>query len=227
MKKAVILISGGLDSTTVLEIAREQGYTLYALSFNYGQRHAVELDCVKKILSKHPVQDHKTVHIDLRGFGGSALTADIEVPKSTVYNSKSSKIPVTYVPARNTIFLSFALGYAETIEAKNIFLGIHSLDYSNYPDCRPEYLNAFEKLANLATALGVNEGGIKIHAPLLYMTKSEIIREGLRLGIDYSITNSCYDPSMDGKACGKCDACHLRMNGFKELHLNDPSPYQK
>jgi 7-cyano-7-deazaguanine synthase len=226
MKKAVILMSGGLDSTTVLALAKEQGFSLNALSFNYGQRHSVELKCVRKILLKQPVDDHKIVNIDLRVFGGSALTADIDVPKSEVY-SESEKIPITYVPARNTIFLSFALGYAETIGVKDIFLGINALDYSNYPDCRPEYLKAFEQLANLATAMGVNEGGIKIHAPLLYMTKSQIIAEGLRLDVDYSITNSCYDPSSDGKACGKCDACHLRINGFKALGLADPAAYQE
>jgi 7-cyano-7-deazaguanine synthase len=225
VKKAVILFSGGLDSTTVLEMVRAQGFELYALSFNYGQRHVVELECVRKVLKKYPVKDHKTVNIDLRLFGGSALTDEIDVPKSDSFDSSSSEIPVTYVPARNTIFLSFALGYAETIGAKDIFLGIHSLDYSNYPDCRPEYLAAYEKMANLATAVGVQEGGIKIHAPLLLMTKAQIIQEGLKLGVDYSITNSCYDPTTDGKACGRCDACHLRINGFRENGMKDPAQY--
>lgn len=224
-KKAVILMSGGLDSTTVLEIAREQGFELYGLSFDYGQRHKVELACVEKIVKKHQLKEHKVVTIDLRTFGGSALTSDRDVPKSDHYDSNSSRIPVTYVPARNTIFLSFALGYAETIGSKDIFLGVHALDYSNYPDCRPEYLEAFQRLANLATAVGIHEGGIQIHAPLLYMNKAEIIKTGLRLGIDYSITNSCYDPSADGKACGRCDACHLRLKGFMENGIQDPAPY--
>jgi 7-cyano-7-deazaguanine synthase len=226
MKKAVILVSGGLDSTTVLAMAKEQGYELYALSFDYGQRHAVELECVRKVISCYPVVHHKIIRIDLRAFGGSALTSDVEVPKSDVYNSGSEAIPVTYVPARNTIFLSFALGFAETIGARDIFIGVHSLDYSNYPDCRPEYLAAFEIMANLATAVGINEGGIKIQAPLILMTKSQIIKEGTRLGVDYSMTNSCYDPADSGESCGKCDACHIRISGFKELGLVDPVPYQ-
>ncbi|MFZ9595832.1 MAG: 7-cyano-7-deazaguanine synthase QueC [Bdellovibrionia bacterium] len=226
MKKAVILFSGGLDSTTVLAMAHAQEFELYALSFDYGQRHSVELNCVQKILKKYPIQDHQLVRIDLRQFGGSALTDEIQVPKSKAFDAESKKIPITYVPARNTIFLSFALAYAETLGAKSIFLGINSLDYSNYPDCRPEYLSAFERMANLATALGVEEGGIQFHAPLLRLTKAEIIREGLKLGVDYSMTNSCYDPSEEGKACGACDACHLRLAGFQQNGLVDPIQYQ-
>lgn len=226
--KAVLLLSGGLDSTTVLEIAKAQGFEVYALSFDYGQRHSVELEAVQKILAKSPVQAHKIVKIDLRAFGGSALTADIQVPKNDQFPEESAKIPVTYVPARNTIFLSFALGFAETLGAYDIFLGVNAIDYSNYPDCRPEFIECFEKLANLATAAGVqDQGKFKIHAPLLKMTKAEIIKTGLALGVDYSVTNSCYDPSSSGEACGKCDACHLRIRGFEENGLIDPAPYRK
>ena len=225
-KKAVLLMSGGLDSTTVLEIVKSQGYEVYALSFRYGQRHSVELDAVAKILKRSPVKEHKLVDIDLRAFGGSALTADIEVPKQINF-SPSEEIPITYVPARNTIFLSFALGYAEVVGAFDIFLGVNAVDYSNYPDCRPEFIEAFEKLANLATAAGVRGQKVAIHTPLIKMTKAEIIKTGLGLGVDYSLTNSCYDPSPIGEACGKCDACHLRLNGFKQNGIRDPAPYYR
>lgn len=225
-KKAVLLLSGGLDSTTVLEIAKSQGFEVYALSFSYGQRHSIELEAVQRILEKSPVKAHQVVQIDLRAFGGSALTADIDVPKNDEFPKDSAEIPVTYVPARNTIFLSFALGFAETIGAYDIFLGVNAIDYSNYPDCRPEFIECFERLANLATAAGVQEKGkFQIHAPLIQLTKAEIIKTGLALGVDYSVTNSCYDPSLKGEACGKCDACHLRIRGFEENGLNDPAPY--
>jgi len=225
-KKAVLLMSGGLDSTTVLAIAKAQGYEVYALSFDYGQRHSVELDCVKKIIAKSTVKEHKIVKIDLRAFGGSALTADIDVPKNDQLDEGSTQIPVTYVPARNTIFLSFALGYAEVVGAYDIFLGVNAIDYSNYPDCRPEFIEQFEKLANLATAVGVQgKGMIKIHAPLIQMSKADIIKTGLELGVDYSLTNSCYDPSPKGESCGRCDACHLRLAGFQQNGIKDPVPY--
>ncbi len=244
-KKAVILLSGGLDSTTVLEIAREQGYQLYALSFDYGQRHRVELECVRKILARSPVAHHQIVKLDFfRALGGSALTSPLAVPKSdpvadaqkpaasqafvaelSAANAQTHSVPITYVPARNTIFLSFALAYAETLQAYDIFLGVNQLDYSNYPDCRGEYLQAFERMANLALARpsgSTPNAGIRIHAPLLQMTKKQIIQEGLRLGVDYSLTTSCYDPSDTAQSCGRCDACHLRQNGFFQLGLVDP-----
>ncbi|MEO5971577.1 MAG: 7-cyano-7-deazaguanine synthase QueC [Bdellovibrionia bacterium] len=227
-KKAVLLLSGGLDSTTVLEIAKSEGFDVYALSFSYGQRHSIELEAVQRIIEKSPVKAHQVVKIDLRAFGGSALTADIDVPKNEAFPEDSAEIPVTYVPARNTIFLSFALGFAETIGAYDIFLGVNAIDYSNYPDCRPEFIECFERLANLATAAGVQDKGrFKIHAPLIKLTKAEIIKTGLALGVDYSVTNSCYDPSLKGEACGKCDACHLRIRGFEENGLKDPAPYIK
>lgn len=223
-RKAVLLLSGGLDSTTVLEIAKSQGFEIYALSFSYGQRHSVELEAVKKIIARSPVKQHQVVQIDLRAFGGSALTADIEVPKSQTFSGLSKEIPVTYVPARNTIFLSFALGYAETIGAFDIFLGVNAIDYSNYPDCRPEFIAAFERLANLATAAGSEgRGKFRLHTPLIEMTKAEIIQTGLDLGVDYSITNSCYDPAPDSSVCGQCDACHLRIRGFAANGISDPA----
>lgn len=225
-KKAVLLLSGGLDSTTVLAIAKCQGYDVHALSFSYGQRHSVELDCVRKIVANSPVREHKIVTIDLRTFGGSALTADIAVPKKDKLDDESTEIPVTYVPARNTIFLSFALGYAEVIGASDIFLGVNAIDYSNYPDCRPEFIEQFEKLANLATAVGVQgKSKITIHTPLMKMSKAEIVKTGMELGVDYSLTNSCYDPSPKGESCGKCDACHLRLAGFQENGIQDPVSY--
>lgn len=223
MKKAIVLLSGGLDSTTVLAVAKNLGYEIYALSFSYGQRHKIELEAAKNIAEKFAIKEHKTANIDLRLFGGSALTADIDVPKNSV---NPDKIPVTYVPARNTIFLSFALAYAETVGAFDIFIGVNAIDYSNYPDCRGEFISAFETLANLATAAGdENKGDFKIHAPLIKMSKKEIIEVGLKLGVDYSLTHSCYDPIIinnKAKPCGKCDSCILRVEGFTAANLQDP-----
>lgn len=224
-KKAVLLLSGGLDSTTVLAICKSLGFEVYALSFSYGQRHTVELEAVSKIVQISSVVEHKVVDLDLRTFGGSALTAEIDVPKQKEF-THSKVIPVTYVPARNTIFLSIALAYAEVLGATDIFLGVNAIDYSNYPDCRPEFIEAFEKLANLATASGVSGQKIQIHSPLLKMSKAQIIKAGLALGVDYSMTSSCYDPAPEtGFACGECDACHLRLAGFKENGVSDPAPY--
>lgn len=223
MKKAVCLLSGGLDSTTVLAIAQEQGYEVYALSFRYGQRHTIELEKAQQFALKRNVSRHITLDIDLRQFGGSALTADIAVPKSNSLTDVEQGIPITYVPARNTVFLSFALGWAETLGAQDIFIGVNALDYSGYPDCRPEFLQAFEHLANLATKAGV-EGTqqLKIQAPLLHMSKSDIVLKGTALGIDFGETSSCYDPAPSGAPCGHCDACLLRAKGFAEAGLPDP-----
>ena len=225
-KKAVVLLSGGLDSTTVLAMAKAEGYAVYALSFRYGQRHAIELESARRVAQAMGVDKQLIVDIDMRAIGGSALTADIKVPKARSSEAMSAGIPVTYVPARNTIFLSVALGWAETLQAEDIFLGVNALDYSGYPDCRPEYIEAFTAMANLATKAGV-EGKMKlrIHTPLIAMTKAEIIRTGLRLGVDYSLTHSCYDPSPDGTPCGKCDSCLLRLKGFAEAGARDPLPY--
>ena len=223
-KKAVILLSGGLDSITCLAIAQSQGYECHAMSFRYGQRHTIELEKAKEIAKKMNVKKHIIVDIDLRKFGGSALTEDIEVPKHEDESELKADIPITYVPARNTIFLSFALGYAEVIKAYDIFIGVNALDYSGYPDCRPEYIEAYEKMANLATREGVEGRKFKINTPLINMTKSEIIRTGVSLGVDYSLTITCYDP-IDGKSCGKCDSCLLRLKGFKEAGLKDPIEY--
>jgi 7-cyano-7-deazaguanine synthase len=226
-KKAIVLLSGGLDSATVVRIAQNEGFDVYALSFQYGQRHSVELTAANKIAQELGVIEHKTANLDLRLFGGSALTDDIDVPKYGEGEDPSSDIPVTYVPARNTIFLSFALAYAETIGAKDIFIGVNALDYSGYPDCRPEYIDAYAKMANLATKAGVSdEETIKIQTPLIDMTKSEIVSIGTELGVDYSMTISCYDPDEDGRACGNCDSCLLRQRGFKEAELDDPTRYQ-
>ena len=221
--KAVVLLSGGLDSTTVLAIAQAEGFDAYALSFRYGQRHSVELERATQVARALGAAKHVIVDVDLRQFGGSALTADIDVPKGRGADAMASEIPVTYVPARNTIFLSFALAWAETLGASDLFVGVNALDYSGYPDCRPEYIAAFEKMANLATKAGV-EGTqrLKIHAPLIAMTKADIIRRGLELGVDYSITSSCYDPGPDGAPCGQCDSCLLRAKGFDEAGTSDP-----
>ena len=217
MKKAVLLLSGGLDSATTLAIAREQGFDVYALSFRYGQRHAIELTAACNVAQTLGAVQHKIADIDLRLFGGSALTDDIAVPKSRSAHEMGEGIPITYVPARNTIFLSFALAWAEVLDAYDIFIGVNALDYSGYPDCRPEFIEAFEKTANLATAYGVAKNQrIRIHTPIIHMSKAEIIREGLRLGVDYSKTFSCYDPTPEGKACGQCDSCLLRAKGFAE-----------
>jgi 7-cyano-7-deazaguanine synthase len=226
-KNAVVLLSGGLDSTTVLAIAQSEGYIPYALSFQYGQRHVAELDAARRIAAAAGVAGHVVAEIDLRVFGGSALTADIDVPKGRSDGEMGAGIPITYVPARNTIFLSFALAYAETLGASDIFVGVNALDYSGYPDCRPEYIEAFERMANLATKAGV-EGTqrLQIHAPLMQLTKEGIIRRGLELGVDYSVTQSCYDPDADGRACGACDACQLRLRGFAAVGVADPAAYQ-
>jgi 7-cyano-7-deazaguanine synthase len=226
-KRAVVLLSGGLDSATALAIAQSEGYEPYALSFDYGQRHAFELTAARKVARAARVRHHVVLSLDLRAFGGSALTADLPVPKDRPEAEMSSGIPVTYVPARNTIFLSIALGWAETLDVGDIFLGVNALDYSGYPDCRPEYLAAFERMANLATKAGV-EGRIawKIHAPLIAMTKAQIVRTGTALGVDYSLTHSCYDPDSAGRPCGHCDSCHLRLKGFAKAGLSDPLEYR-
>lgn len=226
MKKAIILLSGGLDSTTVLAIAKKLGFELYALSFDYGQRHEIELKSAEKIAKQFEVAQHKIAKIDLRIFGGSSLTSEIAVPKNQL---DSQKIPSTYVPARNTIFLSYALAYAEVVGSFDIFIGVNSVDFSNYPDCRPEFIKSFEELANLATAAGVkNQNNFKIHAPLSALNKKEIIQKGLEFGVDYSQTHSCYDPIVKNDeiyACKKCDSCLLRINGFKAAGKVDPIKY--
>jgi 7-cyano-7-deazaguanine synthase len=224
---AVVLLSGGLDSATVLAIAARDGYQRYALSFRYGQRHSTELQAAEAVARSIGVADHVVVDIDLRQFGGSALTSDIPVPKGRDAARMGDDIPVTYVPARNTIFLSYALAYAETLNAADIFLGVNALDYSGYPDCRPEYIAAFERMANLATRAGVTGSTrLTIHTPLIQMSKREIIATGLGLGVDYGLTHSCYDPSPDGAACGECDSCVLRLKGFAEVGVEDPALYQ-
>jgi len=222
-KKAVVLYSGGLDSTTCMAIAKHDGFEAYALSFSYGQRHSVELEKAKQYAPQIGAIDHRVVNVDLRQFGGSALTDDIEVPKNQL---AEGIIPVTYVPARNTIFLSFALGWAEVLGAKDIYIGVNALDYSGYPDCRPEFISAFENMANLATKAGV-EGDVPytIHTPLIQLSKAEIILTGLDLGVDYRLTHSCYDPTPAGVACGECDSCLLRLKGFKEAGVEDPVEY--
>ena len=219
-EKSVVLLSGGVDSSTTLAIAKAEGFELNALSFDYGQRHALELEAARKVAAHVGVKEHLVIKADLRAIGGSALTAGIDVPKGGV---TGVKIPATYVPARNTIMLSFALGWAEVLTAPHIFIGANVVDYSGYPDCRPEYLKAFEEMANLATKVSV-EGGVRfqIHAPLLEMTKAEIIRKGIELGLDYSLTWSCYDPTPEGKPCGGCDSCLIRAKGFKEAGVKDP-----
>jgi 7-cyano-7-deazaguanine synthase len=226
-KKAVVLLSGGLDSTTVLAIARKSGYDCYCLSFQYGQRQLVELDKARVNASRMGAADHLVLNIDLDRIGGSALTGNTEVPKGRSVEEMKSAIPQTYVPGRNTIFLAYAMAWAEVIGADNVFIGVNALDYSGYPDCRPAYLEAFEKLANLATRAGTEDKrSLAVQAPLLHMTKGEIIRKGIGLGVDYSSTHSCYDPGRDGTACGTCDACRLRLKGFAEAGLADPLPYR-
>jgi len=222
--KAVVLVSGGLDSTTCLAIAREQNFDLYALTLNYGQRHDHELNSARMIIDFFNIHDHSIIDIDLAQFGGSALTDQIDVPKKRDL-SDMDEIPVTYVPARNTVFLSLALAWAEVLGSFDIFIGVNALDYSGYPDCRPEYISSFEKTANLATKAGVSGSTFKIHTPLIDMTKSEIIKVGLDLGVDYSLTSSCYDPDQEGNPCGLCDACYLRLKGFKETGITDPLNY--
>lgn len=222
-RKAVVLLSGGLDSSTVLAIAKSRGFEPCALSFRYGQRHAIELDSARAVAHAFGVRNHVVVDIDLRVFGGSSLTGDGDVPKDRPPSEMHRAIPSTYVPARNTIFLSFALAYAEVLPASDIFIGVNALDYSGYPDCRPEYVEAFERMANLATKAGVEgTSRIVIHAPLSQMSKADIVRTGTKLGVDYSITSSCYDPGADGRPCGRCDSCRLRAKGFAEAGLQDP-----
>ncbi len=226
MKKAVILLSGGLDSATTLAIAQNDGFTPYGLTFSYGQRHQFEIGASQKISKAYNLTDHIITEIDLRSFGGSALTDDIDVPKDRSESTMSGSIPVTYVPARNTIFLSFALAWAEVLQSNDIFLGVNSMDYSGYPDCRPEYIQSFQAMANLATKAGVDgDQSITIHTPLISMTKGEIIRKGLALGVDYSLTHSCYDPDKAGYACGRCDSCRIRLKGFQEAGTADPINY--
>ena len=226
MKKAVILLSGGLDSATCLAIAIDSGFSPYALSFRYGQRHEFELDSAKAVSKSMGVEEHVILDIDLRAFGGSALTDDIEVPKDRDEANIANEIPVTYVPARNTIFLSFGLAYAETLGANDIFIGVNALDYSGYPDCRPQYIASFQNMANLATKAGVEgESPINIRTPLIDLTKSDIIKTGLKLNVDYGLTHSCYDPNQNGYSCGHCDACNLRIRGFEKIGLSDPLKY--
>lgn len=225
-RKAVILLSGGLDSATALAIAQSEGYEPYAISFRYGQRHAVELEAAAAVAKEAGVARHVVIEIDLRVFGGSALTADIEVPKHSSVDEITEEIPVTYVPARNTIFLSYALGYAEVLEADDVFIGVNALDYSGYPDCRPDFIESFQRTANLATKRGVEGEQLRIHTPLISLTKAETVRRGLALGVDYGITRSCYDPAPTGEACGACDSCLLRLRAFAENGLADPAPYQ-
>jgi 7-cyano-7-deazaguanine synthase len=226
-KRAVVLLSGGLDSTTTLAIARSEGYETYALTFRYGQRHELEIEAARRIAALFDVSRHVVAEIDLREFGGSALTSEMAVPKGRALSEMTSEIPVTYVPARNTIFLSFALSWAEVLEAEDIFIGVNALDYSGYPDCRPEYIAAYEQMARLATRAGV-EGHqrLKIHTPLINLTKAEIIMKGIELGVDYSLTVTCYDPGAKGEACGECDACQLRLKGFAENGIVDPVHYR-
>lgn len=228
VRHCVVLLSGGLDSTTTLAVAKSEGYTCHALTFRYGQRHEAELAAARRVVAALAPEEHIVVDIDLRLFGGSALTSDIPVPKGRDVADESAGIPVTYVPARNTIFLSFALAWAEVLACGDIFIGVNFYDYSGYPDCRPEYIEAFERMANLATRAGV-EGHQRttIHAPLMRMTKAEIIKAGLRLGVDYAMTLSCYDPDAEGAACGECDACQLRMRGFAANEMSDPAIYQE
>jgi 7-cyano-7-deazaguanine synthase len=227
MAKAVVLVSGGLDSATVAAIAQSEGFEVYALSFDYGQRHRLELEAAQRVVKALGIAHHAVCKIDLRQFGGSALTDDIEVPKHRDMESMKHGIPSTYVPARNTIFLSFALAYAEVSQAQDIFIGVNALDYSGYPDCRPEYIHAFETLANLATKAGV-EGAqkLKIHAPLMTLDKAGIVKRGTELGVDFSLTLSCYDPTPPNLACGACDSCLLRRKGFAEAGVPDPTRYR-
>ncbi len=225
--RAVVLLSGGMDSTTTAAIAQRRGFDVHALSVNYGQRHAVELDAARRVAALLGIVRHVVIDIDLRAFGGSALTSDTAVPKDTPLEAIGAGIPATYVPARNTVFLALALAWAETLDARDIFLGANALDYSGYPDCRPEYVEAFQRMANLATRAGVEGGGrITIHTPLIALSKREIVAQGMALGLDYGITSTCYDPAPDGAACGRCEACLLRLKGFREAGVVDPGRYK-
>ena len=226
MKHAVVLLSGGLDSATTLAIARAWSYETYALSFDYGQRHRREIDAAKKIANSLGARDHLVVKIDNQIFGGSALTNDIDVPKARSEKEISTGIPITYVPARNTVFLAHALAWAETIPAGHIFIGANAVDYSGYPDCRPEFIALFETLANIGTKAGVEGARLQIHAPLIKMSKADIVRKAVELDVDLALTHSCYDPMPDGRACGKCDSCQLRLKGFREAGVKDPIPYR-
>jgi 7-cyano-7-deazaguanine synthase len=225
VKRAVVLLSGGIDSATTLAIAKKEGYELFALSFHYGQRHQIEVISAQKVAKSLGVKEHRVVEIDLRAIGGSALTDAIDVPKNRSEIEISRGIPITYVPARNTIFLSYGLAWAEVIGAQHIFVGVNALDYSGYPDCRPEFILQFEKLARLATKTGVEGKRYRIHAPLINLTKSQIITKGAKLGVQFSLTTSCYDPAADGGACGECDSCLLRAKGFREAGIPDPTQY--
>lgn len=227
-KRAIVLLSGGLDSTTVLAIAKHEGYEAYALSFDYGQHHRVELESASSVANSLGVVQHVVAKIDLRVFGGSALTSNVPVPKNRSIAEMGGDIPVTYVPARNTVFLSFALAWAEVLQTGDIFIGVNALDYSGYPDCRPEFIHAYEAMANLATKAGTEgETCLKIHTPLISLTKAQIIQRGLELGVDYSATSSCYDPSPSREACGECDSCLLRLKGFADAGATDPIKYRK
>ena len=227
MKSAVVLLSGGIDSTTTLAIAITGGYEAYALSFDYGQRHRIEMQAARRAADSLGAKEHRIAKIDLRVFGGSALTGDIDVPKQRSETEIADGIPVTYVPARNTIFLAYALGWAEVIQAADIFLGVNAIDYSGYPDCRPEFIEAFQTVANVGTKAGVEGRRFQIHTPLIKFSKAEIIRKAVELGVDLSLTHSCYDPSPDGLACGECDSCLLRLKGFREAGIQDPIRYAK
>lgn len=226
MERAVVLLSGGIDSATCAAIARERGFALYAMTFRYGQRHVVELEAARRVAEHLGAAEHRIVDVDPGAFGGSALTADIDVPKDRSVETMESAIPSTYVPARNTIFLSFALGWAEVTDSRDIFIGVNAVDYSGYPDCRPEYIEAFQRMAALATKAGVEGNPATIHTPLISLTKARIIRTGSELGLDYSLTHSCYDPSPEGLACGRCDSCLLRRKGFEEAGVADPTRYR-
>ena len=227
MKRAVVLLSGGIDSTTTLAIAIAEGYETYVLSFDYGQRHQIETEAARRVANSLGAKEHRIAKIDLRVFGGSALTDDVPVPKQRSETEIARGIPITYVPARNTIFLSYALAWAEVIPAGDIFLGVNAIDYSGYPDCRPEFIEAFESLANLATKAGVEGRRFHIHTPLIKFSKADIIRKGVELGVDFSLTHSCYDPTPDGLGCGECDSCLLRLKGFHEAGTKDPIRYAK
>jgi 7-cyano-7-deazaguanine synthase len=227
MRKAIILLSGGIDSATCCALARREGFDLHAMSFSYGQRHTVELEAAKRIARYFGISRHSIVNIDLRAFGGSSLTSDAPVPKNRDLTAEGTDIPSTYVPARNTIFLSFALGWAEVIDCRDIYIGVNAIDYSGYPDCRLEFIAAFQTMANLATKAGIEGRGIILHTPLLSLTKAQIIRLGADCGFDYGLTHSCYDPAPDGAACGTCDSCRIRKRGFEDAGVPDPTHYVK
>jgi 7-cyano-7-deazaguanine synthase len=227
MKSAVVLLSGGIDSATTLAVAIAEGYQTYALSFNYGQRHCIETEAARRVAKSLGAKEHRIVKIDLRVFGGSALTDDVDVPKQRAEKEIASDIPVTYVPARNTIFLAYALAWAEVISSNDIFIGINAIDYSGYPDCRPEFIEAFETLANVGTKAGVENRRFQIRTPLIKLSKAEIIRKAVELGVDLALTHSCYDPTPEGLACGECDSCLLRLKGFREARIIDPIRYAK